>query len=316
MNAVSIIVLLLFITPVHAEERTLKLQSYEPNTIGITRDDNDVTYMDFKLSLMYPMFHKGTPDDVWSSHWVPMPYFAFTGRFAQYISTRDSSPVVSKRFNPKIFGRYWLDKDKSYFDLGYAHESNGQRINSEALYLDLRDQYVTNNEDADFANDSISRGWDYIDVTWKQILNFDQESKPKNIKSRHTETYLNIKYFLDNGALQGKPEEYNSWELGPAGLPREYYDGLSLMIKHSADYEQPDGDRGFYSGYKLALQYTTGYKDSFENNTLRAEATFKCYDIPIMFWYSKGYNSDLVDYYKNIESFGIAMELRSFIDDI
>ncbi|HEY9051835.1 MAG TPA: hypothetical protein VIQ03_09845, partial [Gammaproteobacteria bacterium] len=307
---------LLFLGPLYAEERPLKLQSYEPNTIGITKDDNDVSYMDFKLSLMYPVFHQGTPDDVWSSKWVPMPYFAFTGRFGQYINTRDSSPVVSKRFNPKIFGRYWLDKNESYIDIGYAHESNGQRINSEALYLDLRDQYLSNNENPDFANDSISRGWDYWDFAWKQVLNYDERSKPKEIKNRSTSFYLNIKNFSSNGALQGVPEEYNSWELGPVGLPRAYYDGLSFMVKHAVDYKEPDGDRDIYSGYKVAFLYTTGYKDSFENNTYRLETTFKFYDIPIMFWYSRGYNSDLIDYYKDVESYGFAMELRSFIGDI
>lgn len=316
MNAALLAVLLLFISTLHAEERTLKLQSYEPNTIGPTHDDNDVAYMDFKISLMYPMFHDGTPEDVWSSRWVPMPYFAFTGRFGQYINTRDSSPVVSKRFNPKLFGRYWLDKTGSYLDFGYAHESNGQRINTEALYLDLRDQYATNNENPDFANDSISRGWDYWDLTWKHVLKYDEEQRPENIKNRVTSFYFNLKNFSSNGALQGRPEEYNTWELGPPGLPRAHYDGLSLLLKHAVDYVDVDGDRGFYSGYKIAMQYTTGYKDSFENNSLRLEATFKLYDIPLMFWYAKGYNSDLIDYYRNVESYGIAVELRSFIDEI
>ncbi|TNF39284.1 MAG: hypothetical protein EP315_00025, partial [Gammaproteobacteria bacterium] len=211
MYRVVIVVLSMFIVSVQASDTPLKLQSYEPNTIGLTKDDNDVSYMDFKLSLMYPMFHTSSPQDVWHSKWVPMPYFAFTGRFGQYINTRDSSPVVSKRFNPKLFGRYWLDENKSYIDIGYAHESNGQRINSETLYQNLRDQYASNNENPDFANDSISRGWDYWEVTWKRVLNNEKIHSRKDIERHSTSFYLNLKYFVDDGILQGMPEEYNTW---------------------------------------------------------------------------------------------------------
>jgi len=88
------------------------------------------------------------------------------------------------------------------------------------------------------------------------------------------------------------------------------------MVKHSVDYQNGDGERDLYSGYKVALLYTTGNNGSFEHNTYRLEVTCKIYDIPIMFWGSSGYNSDLVDYYKKIQSYGFAFELRSLIDDI
>jgi len=54
---------------------------------------------------------------------------AFTGRFAQYLGTRDSSPVVTKRLNPKLFYRQ-RTQGRDYFDIGYNHESNGQSINT------------------------------------------------------------------------------------------------------------------------------------------------------------------------------------------
>jgi len=37
-----------------AAARTLKLQSYESNTVGFTKDNNDIGYMDFKLSKSTP----------------------------------------------------------------------------------------------------------------------------------------------------------------------------------------------------------------------------------------------------------------------
>lgn len=55
------------------------------------------------------------------------PYIAFFGHFGQYIEVRESSPEISKRFNPKVFLRI-AQKEHHYLDLEYAHESNGQRI--------------------------------------------------------------------------------------------------------------------------------------------------------------------------------------------
>ena len=56
--------------------------------------------MDFKISVKYPvlkdLLSKALPDSGL--------YFAFTGRWGQYIGDRYSSPVIAKRFNPKLFG--------------------------------------------------------------------------------------------------------------------------------------------------------------------------------------------------------------------
>lgn len=282
----------------------LKLQSYEPTTLGITFDDNDVSFMDFKLSQKYPMFHDGEyHEGVPSWHYgLPYLYFAFTGRFGQYIGTRHSSPVVAKRFNPKIFGRYWLSEGRSYLDIGYAHESNGQSVTTLSAYNDLRDKFIAEGQDPDFANDAISRGWDYLEATLKKGYRY---------KDSRIYAYLTLKYFLPHGLLQGGAEEYNSWEGRSDGKPRKSVDGVSLLLKSSRDFRF-----GPLIGDKYALIYTTGYKDMFRYHTVRLEATLKIGDIPVMLWYSDGYNSDLADYYKRVGSYGIALELKNFLDDI
>ena len=252
------------------------------------------------------MFHQGQPKT--TDNYLPSPYFAFTGRFAQYIGSRDSSPVIGKRFNPKLIFRYWIggvDTDK-YFDIAYSHESNGQRINTAVMYQNLQNDFIAKGEKAYFANDYISRGWDYWDLMW----NHKQE-----LSGGHLTTSLNYKYFLDNGYLQGEPEEYQAWEGGNEGKLRKQVDGITLIAKYSKGFDKRS-QCGFLDGCKLELFYTTGTKDTFKYNSTRIEFTTKIFDMPVMLWAAKGYNSDLVDYYKNTNSYGISFELRTFIEDI
>ena len=281
-----------------------RLQSYEPNIFGFTHDDNDVNYADFKLSLMYPMFHDGVYRNPSECRrplgFLPYPYFALTVRSAQYMKTRKSSPVVGKRFNPELFVRFWLPYD-GYIDLGYGHESNGQSIDKEISFEREKQNFIKNNENPEFAKDYISRGWDYWAVNWKQSYEVN--------KVKFT-GYLKLRYFLDNGFLQGKADEYNEWETGPVGKPRKYYDGVNVILKFNKEWQ----GLGVFQGIKVAFLYTTGYRDAFNNNTTRLETTFNIANMPLMFWASRGYNSDLVDYYRRVSSYGIAFELTSFFN--
>jgi len=299
--------------PIGAEEKNNKkadhafgrLESYEPNLLGYGHDDNDVGYMDFKISLKYPMFHSGEPQSAVKG-WLPYPYLAFTGRFSQYINTRESSPVISKRFNPVLFGRYWLSthskQDSDYIDIAYGHESNGQSIDTSAAYLDKRNSLIAAGEDANFANDYISRGWDYVGATWK----FTRRA-PFSTKSRIT-GYLGLRYFINDGALQGKQEEYNTWENNPEGKRRKSVDGVRLKLKYDTNFIS----NKIFKSNKLFFSITTGYDDMFKYNTYRAEWAVGIKNVPVMIWASKGYNSDLVDYYKKVTSYGIAIELVSY----
>ena len=281
-----------------------RLESYEPNLLGYTHDDNDVNYLDFKISLKYPIFHSGESQPSLKG-WLPYPYLAFTGRFAQYINTRESSPVISKRFNPELFGRYWLNPgaldDGEYIDIAYGHESNGQSIDSQAAYIEKRNSLIAAGEDPDFANDYISRGWDYLGATWK----FTRRNPFK--KNADFSMYVGLRYFLEDGFLQGEQEEYNTWENDPEGKPRKSVDGIRLKLKHKTRFINNE----VFRSNKIFLSFTTGYDDTFDYNTYRAEWAVELKNVPLIIWASKGYNSDLAAYYKQVTSFGIGFEFVS-----
>lgn len=289
--------------------RSAGLTSYEPNRIGWTFDDNDVSegYLDANLSLKYPFLHDGYYS---SKGFDGGLYFAFTGRFSQYLESRDSSPVVGRRFNPKLFWRYWLGDSSRYIDLGLAHESNGQNINSEEAYLRAREDFLANGENPEWARDYISRGWDYLSFDWLHTM---------RDWSGELNTYVNLKYFLEDGPFQGEPEEYNDWE-GDGVRQRKEYDGISLLAKYQFGGRYCLGGSGDTAArpalldlclQKAAWRYTTGYEGPGDHNTNRLEFTIDVWSFPLMLWGQWGYNSDLVDYYRKVNSWGIALELQS-----
>jgi len=285
----------------------LKLQTYEPTKGGITYDDNDVAYLDFTLSQMYPVGHANVPSDGHSWHGLPFLCFSFTGRFGQYLGTRASSPVVGKRFNPTVFGRYWLG-GRDCLDLAYGHESNGQRTNTEEGYLDDRADLLRDGDDPDDANDFISRGWDYLGIDWHR----ERDASLVTRTRKGWESDLKLKYFLEDGILQGEAEEYNDWEESHEGRSRAHVDGITLVLALTQKGKPDD----WFGGRRLAASYTTGYKDMFRFSTIRLEATAYIFDIPVMLWGSAGYNSDLVDYYRRVNTIGLAIDLPNFIEAV
>lgn len=296
--------------------KPVMLQSFEPNLVGWRYDSNDVNYIEFKISLKYPLLHDGTFHQD-ANPYLPKAYFAFTGVWGQYFGTRHSSPVIAKRYNPEFWGRWWLDGGDDYIDASLGHESNGQSIDSYKLFKEQQQQELASGDRVEFANDYISRGWDYLGVRYKN----------DHFLGRNSLTlYANFRYFLSNGPFQGSKEEYQPWLDDPscAGEPktwnteckrlfdkyqRSYYDGVELIFKKHFSYQS-----AWLSSNKFAVLYQTGYKKPLKHNTLRFEFTSTFFGkLPIMLWAQTGYNSDLVHYYEKVDSAGIALELQSFL---
>ncbi|NRB40373.1 MAG: hypothetical protein HRU20_18215 [Pseudomonadales bacterium] len=283
----------------YATEKELGgLETYRPNFVGVTFDDNDVPFLEFKVSLKYPVFHSGESQSA-AFGFLPRGYFAFSGRFAQYIGTRDSSPVMGKSFNPEVFGRYWLSDSKSTIDIVYGHESNGQSITDPLTYQAQRVGLVLKGENPDYANDYISRGWDYIAVSWgKNWLT------KKSHRQLHT--FVNVRTFLSDGLLQGEKEEYNAWENDAEGKPRSYTDGIEFAARFNTEF-----DAKIFRGNKLYISYTTGIEKPVKYNSYRAELSIGIGNIPITLWGNYGYNSDFTDYFRKVKSLGLGVEFLS-----
>lgn len=297
--------------PPSREEGSEGLTSYRPNRVGWTFDDNDVEsgYLDAVISVKYPLFNDGRYRSN-SEGYNPNLFLAFTGRFSQYIGTIESSPVVGKQFNPKLFSRWWLENKSSYIDFGFAHESNGQSISTEEAYESEREKYAESDGDADFARNYISRGWDYLSIDWAQSW---------DVAPGEFNTEVMLMYFLKDGPLQGDAEEYNEWE-GDGVNHRRQYDGISFLGKYKFSQDMCLTNlagsinldwRINVCLQELAWQYSTGYDGVFDNSTNRAEFTMEFWNLPIMIWAQTGYNSNLVNYYEQVNSWGIALELES-----
>ncbi len=276
-----------------------KLSAYEQNFLGWTRDDNSVDsgYMDAQMSFKYRVGYLDERKKF-------AGFLAFTTRFSQYIETISSSPVVGKRYNPSLFGRMYLEDHQSFLDLGYAHDSNGQSITTEQAYLSEREKFAQSDGEPDFAKNYISRGWDYALFDWRQCWHGCENSGKGEHSDRFT-TELGYKYFLDDGLLQGKPEEYNDWE-GGSQKYRKQYDGLSLY----GDYRISSRCFGVDNwGCGVRWEYTTGYDGIFDQSTNRIQFTIDDFWLipSIGIWVQTGHNSSLANYYESVDSVGVAM---------
>ena len=293
------------------DARITPLEPYEPTTLGFTWDSDDVRFLDFKLSVKFPFMPERlcSIDALHDSRF----YFAATARFAQYLGTRDSSPVIGKRFNPKFIWRQLTDPaDKSstddeckrkgrdkpgaYFDVAFGHESNGQSVDSLQGFEDA----VSRAERPAFARDNISRGWDYLELITKKSTSVHRDT---------LSGYLTLKYFLPRGPLQGVAEEYNVWENDPEGKPRRRVHGISFLLKYQSLW---DPHNNWFRHPKFALGYETGYSRTFRHNTLRGEIGGKFWEIPITAFAQTGYGNDLALYYKKASSVGAMIEIASF----
>jgi hypothetical protein len=278
-----------------------RLQLYEPISAGYTKDSDDVPFLDVTLSLKFRL----APEFVQDRNY--RLFLAFTTRFGFYLGTRESSPVIGKTYNPKLIWRYIPESGtrassvgransverRGYLDLAYAHESNGQSINTPEEY----EAAQRTAERPNFANDYLSRGWDYLEVVWKS----------SHGDRAQWASYVDLKYFLEHGLLQGAPEQYNSWENNPEGKPRKAVDGLSGTV----EYDWPC-TTATVSCALLSLKYSTGYDSPFEFSTVRAEAGVKVYGIPLALWAQRGYMSDLAMYYRKVTSFGAELRIAEF----
>jgi hypothetical protein len=272
-----------------------RLETHEPNRLGYTADDSG-KFMDFTVSLKFPIVkrcvHRLTSENF-------STLIAFSGRLGQYFG-RESSPVIGKRFNPEwimVRHEYAGQEQKNvYYEFAYAHESNGQRIRDLVSYQ----QTQSTLERPEYAEDYISRGWDFFRFTLTS-----PEVRPLT-EHQPVQLWFAGKWFQKHGLFQGLPEEYNTWEADPEGKPRKEVDGLSVGVR----YQWVSGWPGA-TGMTASVSHTTGYQKPFRYNTLRFEGGVRIVDAPVVLWWAHGYNADLARYFNKSRSFGIAVVLQN-----
>jgi hypothetical protein len=271
-------------------------------------------------------------------------YFAVNERAGMYF-TRHSAPVVEKRFNALFAFRWWLvdpahhndyvseaPKDygasrSDYLEITYAHESNGQYIDSKQ---GLIDQYKTYLDDGNpptiayhSARDNISRGWDYFGLQLSQsgLLGGNSPWAVLSVKSK-------LSYYLSWSPPQGYLEQYDSrvdiTEASlealaqnvpgaqpiplPEGKPRRKVDGVSVRVDL---LPAPWEHRKLL--YSFTLIGTTGYADFLRYDTLQGEVGLvRLWRLPLVFWMRYGYNQDLTDYFRKSQSVGLKLTWGRF----
>lgn len=275
------------------------LEVHEANRVGWTTDSDDVGFLDFTLSMQYPIKYETFADC------SMMPFFAFTGRFGQYLGTRNSSPVIGKKFNPKIFLRYFMNdvpassKDQpgvDFIDIEYAHESNGQALTSpESL------KYISADlKSSEYAKDFISRGWDYVGaaVQWHPM----PQSHPKLVLGGSAKRYI-------GGFLQKNIEELYPWEGARDIAKISQVSGLQLVGKYTFE------GNGITNSI---LRLDTGSSQPFRHVTISVELEVakltECFGVPFVLTYRNGYNSDLAQYYVKGSSIGFGFKFETIKD--
>ncbi|HKB60999.1 MAG TPA: hypothetical protein VKC56_13260 [Gallionellaceae bacterium] len=279
------------------------LASDEPNMLGWTRDSYEKQgFMDFTLSLRYPLFFSTLNQGY---KYNMLPFISFTGRMGQYFD-RHSAPVVTKRFNPKLFLRFyepthsagmqlWSDDNGlDYYDIGYAHESDGQSVDSPALFATAVAEYGS----PAIAQDYVSRGWDYL--AYKRHLQMHGKFGLDSLDA-------GARYFLHHGLLQATSEEYNAWE-GPRTITHiSQVDGLRLKLNFGFH-------RDWFKG--ASLLFITGYRELGKHDTVRAELGFTplsdFFGVPIVLWGQTGYRVNIAQYYRRAWSVGVAASFETF----
>lgn len=287
-----------------------RLLAHEHTYVGYAKDERNQPHLDFQVSPKYLMFASSADT---TAHWVgddpgvasPRPQFELFGaatiRASQYIGTRESSPVVARRFNPELFLRH-NHASGAHVDLSFGHESNGQS--------------GTEDPDGDPATpltvaelDKISRGWDYVGLSFDVPV---EATLGGVLRLRSVQAGGRL--FLDHGPLQGRKEEFVAG-VDPSNEERTHYDGLRVTLRT----ELVDLDPVFAAPSQLDVTYMTGISAAGQRSTVRVEwqmphvPFLPVLSLPFTVWGQTGYNSDLAHFYEDrgTVGFGFRFDARN-----
>lgn len=259
-----------------------KFTNYKPNTGGYVYTSNED---DRHIELMYSFKYRLNDKGVRGSYL----YFAYNGKFDFYWDTRTSSPVITRLNNPELhYKRYMSSLGETgkilfkHFDIGYGHESNGQSINDTPGYV----------VKGKFAQDYISRGWDYASAELKVLINKKEMKCKADYKCWHAYTYFRL--FSSDGPFQGHIEDEIFWDTS-VDEKIENYDGFRFILGNEFKTKASIFPEIAFSGL-----YRTGIANIGKNNTYIVDARVNTkifgLEIPLYFKYFNGFGEEISDY--------------------
>lgn len=329
------------------------LENHYPTSVGFTKDSDDVLFLDANISLRYPFAYQEIARGGCNG-WHMQPYFAFTGRFGQYLRTRDSSPVVLKAFNPEFLARFFmtspLPTDNSGLTLDDICKNEG-----DLSYHNNRIQHPNFPADENDAGDAPRQTGapapqplrptsylSFVDVYYGHLSDGQGISDPAGLAQLAGTL---------GGNSPGQSMEFardyisRGWDYFGAAWTGTFQDGGSLYARlrkyvggffqqqiEETPWEDPQSRitrlqqvNGIYvryasnnpgSDFNYTASLETGAETPGRYNTLRLEGInrVKWFDVPLKLWYQQGYNSDLAQYYKFVRSAGFAFQFTTFND--
>ena len=280
-----------------------QLSNFENSSLSWANSGDDVGFIDIFVSVKFPLVPFIFPIENTKIDFTIFPYITFNTRMGFYWTTRPSSPVIGKQFNPGwIITRFYLngysldpENLETYIDLSYNHESNGQAIDSLGDYQ-IFSSLISSTA---YARDYIDRGWDYIELKGQYR---------KNLSSQISLTALaELQFFLSDGLFQGAISEYESWENDPEGKKRDQVHGIRLGASFLWNFNHP-----FFTGVQAQLYYITGIGAPFQYHSFHSEVALGVHHIPFFVSFDYGYLNDLTLYYKNSWMVKMGAQFRSW----
>lgn len=288
------------------------LQAYQPTYFvgqfplkvkGTPSDDHG--HIRFNLSYKFALFERGLnfigrrAIKSYLLSDIVKTYVTYTGTYDFYVKDKDfSAPVISRRQNPgflvNLSHPIFKKNDNVTFnglDVFLQHESNGQ----------------TEEEPSPSVADSLaylSRGWDFYGVeTGIQFHRVHNRNAYDTLSFKLSGHHYSSKGIFDDGGIEDNTE----WDLDNPSAEIMKYQGVRMMARYN--FSSPDK---WFSKFKAALIYQTGYREAFENSTFIVEltGTQRVFDIPIFIRYFNGYGDNICSYHQKKRSISVGFEFR------
>ncbi|WP_105166587.1 hypothetical protein [Pseudoalteromonas sp. T1lg23B] len=250
--------------------------------------------------------------------------FSFSGEFDFYLGTRNSGPVVGRRYNPGLQLAWGTVKRDGVIEwrLSLEHESNGQTTDSLPTLLsiarDNKAEYAQDHPDIDnyyylqMATETVSRGSDFLAVGGVYRVNLNNVAY-QDCHSKLSCFDIHLKF----RKVLGDPEDEVFWDVTKRLDQLEDYQGTDITFVSQFSIE----DRIFKllgGPSTLSLRYRSGEiwgGDMGTNNTFDLSFTSHLHvtsevQLPIIFSYHAGYLEELYKYSEKAHYLRVGLALN------